>query len=553
MMKKNVFTYIIGGKAGEGIKKAGTAASNLFTDMGRNIFELEDYQSLIRGGHNFSVVSTALDEINSHYMKADLVVNIDERSYNNHKDHVSDDGIIIYNSDEMDEGEGIGLPLTSTAKEYSRPDLILGVSGIAVLSTVLGIEKEEMKEFVKEEYSKGVEDNLSFAEKVYDMAVDKDIFNKFDLEDGERKKKVLTGNEAISLGAASAGLDIYIAYPMTPASTILHYFADHKDDLQIMPVHPESEIAVANLAVGATLPGAMTMVGTSGGGFALMAEAFSLAGMAEAPVLFVLSSRPGPSTGVPTYTEQGDLNFALHQGHGEFPRIVAAPGTIEESFYLSAEMLNLVWEFQTPGILLTEKHLSESSMTIDLNPEEAEWAESKMNGSGNYHRYKDTEDGISPLKFAPSEDVIKWNSKEHDEYGISTEEPEMVTKMHDKRRKKGESIVKKMKDMETVNEYGDGDTVIFTYGSTTMSVLEAVKHGDLEARIVQPKYLEPFPIWELEDYMGEDVIIVEQSSEGQFAKLLREKANIIPKTVVRKYDGRPFEPEKLAEELKEVI
>jgi len=553
MMKKNVFTYIIGGKAGEGIKKAGTAASNLFTDMGRNIFELEDYQSLIRGGHNFSVVSTALDEINSHYMKADLVVNIDERSYNNHKDHVSDEGIMIYNSDEMDEGEGIGLPLTSTAKEYSRPDLILGVSGIAVLSTVLGIEKEEMKEFVKEEYSKGVEDNLSFAEKVYDMAVDKDIFNKFDLEDGERKKKVLTGNEAISLGAASAGLDIYIAYPMTPASTILHYFADHKDDLQIMPVHPESEIAVANLAVGATLPGAMTMVGTSGGGFALMAEAFSLAGMAEAPVLFVLSSRPGPSTGVPTYTEQGDLNFALHQGHGEFPRIVAAPGTIEESFYLSAEMLNLVWEFQTPGILLTEKHLSESSMTIDLNPEEAEWAESKMNGSGNYHRYKDTEDGISPLKFAPSEDVIKWNSKEHDEYGISTEEPEMVTKMHDKRRKKGESIVKKMKDMETVNEYGDGDTVIFTYGSTTMSVLEAVKHGDLEARIVQPKYLEPFPIWELEDYMGEDVIIVEQSSEGQFAKLLREKANIIPKTVVRKYDGRPFEPEKLAEELKEVI
>ena len=552
MMEKKIFTYIIGGKAGEGIKKAGSAASNLFTDMGRNIFEIEDYQSLIRGGHNFSVVSTSVEEINSHYMKADLVVNIDERSYKKHQDHVSEDGIVIYNSDEMDEGEGIGLPLTSEAKEYSRPDLILGVSGIAILSAVLGMEKEDMKNFVEKEYSKGVEDNLSYAEKIYDMAVEEDIFNKFGLEEGEEKRKVLAGNEAISLGAASAGLDIYIAYPMTPASTILHFFADHKDDLQVMPVHPESEIAVANLAVGATLPGARTMVGTSGGGFALMAEAFSLAGMAEAPVLFVLSSRPGPSTGVPTYTEQGDLNFALHQGHGEFPRIVAAPGTIEESFYLSAEMLNLVWEFQTPGILLTEKHLSESSITVDLDLEKTDWVEPLMHESGEYKRYKDTDDGISPLKFPPSEDVIKWDSKEHDEYGISTEEPEMVTRMHDKRRKKGDSIVKKMKDMKTVNEYGSGETVIFTYGSTTMSVLEAVKHGGLDVKIVQPIFLEPLPIWELEEYMDKDVIVVEQSSEGQFAKLLRDKVNIVPKTVIRKYDGRPFEPEQLAEELKEV-
>ncbi|MFW6197089.1 MAG: 2-oxoacid:acceptor oxidoreductase family protein, partial [Thermoplasmatota archaeon] len=513
-MDKKIFTYIIGGKAGEGIKKAGSAASNLFTDMGRNVFELEDYQSLIRGGHNFSVVSSAVGDINSHYMKADLVVNLDERSYKKHQDHVSDDGIVIYNSDEMDEGEGIGLPLTSEAKEYSRPDLILGVSGIAILSAVLGMEKEDMKNFVEKEYSKGVEDNLSYAEKIYDLAVEKDIYNKFELKEGEEKRKVLTGNEAISLGAASAGLDIYIAYPMTPASSILHFFADHKDDLQVMPVHPESEIAVANLAVGATLPGARTMVGTSGGGFALMAEAFSLAGMAEAPVFFVLSSRPGPSTGVPTYTEQGDLNFALHQGHGEFPRIVAAPGTIEESFYLSAEMLNLVWDFQTPGILLTEKHLSESSMTVGLDPEHTEWSEPIMHESGDYDRYKDTDDGISPLKFPPSEDVIKWSSKEHDEYGISTEEPDIVTKMHDKRRKKGDSIVKKMKDMETVNEYGSGETVIFTYGSTTMSVLEAVKYGGLDVKVVQPKYLEPLPIWELEEYMDKDVIVVEQSSEG---------------------------------------
>lgn len=197
--------------------------------------------------------------------------------------------------------------------------------------------------------------------------------------------------------------------------------------------------------------------------------------------------------------------------------------------------------------------MSESNMSVDLDLEKTSWAEPKMHESGDYKRYLDTEDGVSPMLFPPSEEVIKWNSKEHDENGIGTEDPGIATKMNDKRRKKGDSIVKKLKDMKTVNEYGSGDTIIFTYGSTTMSVLEALKYGDLEAKVVQPIYLEPLPIWELEDYMEKEVVVVEQSSTGQFAKLLREKANIVPKTVIRKYDGRPFEPIRLAEKLKEVI
>ncbi len=548
-----VFTYIVGGKAGEGVKKAGAAAANLFSEMGRKTFKMDDYQSLIRGGHNFSAVSTSKGDVYSHYMKADLIVNLDDRSYELHEDHLSEDGLIVYNSGGTEDGKGIGLPIDEIADKYSKSDLIKGVAGISVLALVIDLGKDELKELIEKEYSRGVEENLSFAEEIYDLAEEK-IDKKFSLEEGEDESPIFSGNEALSLGAASAGLDMYIGYPMTPASSILHFFADNKEELQIMPVHPENEIGVANISVGATMPGARVMVGSSGGGLALMEETVSLAGMTESPVLFVLASRPGPSTGVPTYTEQGDLEFALNQGHGEFPLVVASPGSIEEAFYLAGEMLDLLWQYQTPGIFLTEKHLSESSMNIDVDPSKVGWAEPKeFEGDGEYKRYEKTEDGVSPLKFPPSEDVIKWNSYENDEKGITTEEPELVKAMHDKRREKNESLMLDMKDLDTVNRFGDSGPVIFTYGSTTMSVREALKAGDIEAEVVQPKYLKPFPFWEFEDYKNEDVIVVEQSSTGQFATLVKEKCGIEPKTVIRRYDGRAFEPIKLAEKIKEAI
>ncbi len=554
-MKDDVFTYMIGGRAGQGVKKAGTAASKLFTKMGRRVFQMDDYQSLIRGGHNFSVVSTSKEDISSHRMKADVIVNLDDRSYENHKKDLAENGVLFYNSDEMEEAEGIGLPINQKAKDYSRPDLIKGVAGLAVLSSALDVPIDVLNDVVKEEYAKGVDENLSFAQEIYQQCEER-LEKKFELKEGDEELPMLSGNESIALGASAGGLDIYIGYPMTPASSILHFMAEHREELQVMAVHPESEIGVANMAVGATMPGARTMVGSSGGGIALMEEAFSLAGMVESPLLFVLSSRPGPSTGVPTYTEQGDLNFALNQGHGEFPRVVASPGTVKEAFQLTSELLSLLWRFQTPGILLTEKHLSESRTSVDLDIEQAEWAEGKRaepSEEKTYRRYADTEDGVSPLEYPPSEDVIKWNSYEHDESGITTEEPELVKKMHDKRRRKRESIIRELQEKNTVNTYGRGENLIFTYGSSTMSVLEATKHIREKVKIIQPRYLRPFPVWTLEEYMGKEIMVIEQSSTGQFASLLREKLNVTLKDVIRRYDGRAFEPLKLAEKIEEAI
>ena len=556
MTKPEVFTYLIGGKAGEGVKKAGTTAANMFSSTGRHVFQMDDYPSLIRGGHNFTVVSTSTREVLSHYMGADLVVALDERSYGIHRSHIAEGGVMVYNSDAVKDGEGVGVPMTTEAAKHPDAGLRIGVSGVAALSAAIGQSPAELASVIEREYKRDLENNIAFATAIHEH-VRRSVGGRFPLTPGAALqgavtpgsggRHMFTGNQAIALGAAAAGLDMYIGYPMTPASTILHYLAAHEEDLGVTVVHPESEIAVANMAIGAAAAGARVMVGTSGGGFALMEEAFSFAGMAEAPLLCVLSSRPGPSTGVPTYTEQADLRFALNQGHGDFPRLVASPGTVQEAFTLAAEMLAMVWTYQTPGILLTEKHLSESRVTADIDVGSAAWAEPVPHKGEGYHRYRDTDDGVSPLLFPPSAESIKWSSYEHDEAGITTEESDTIVAMHDKRDRKGASLKQHLRGVRTVNRFGDDGPVILTYGSTTMSVMEALSAGGIGARVVQPVYLEPFPVWELEDLRGESVIVVEQSSTGQFATLMAERAGVRPSSVITRYDGRPFEPRELAE------
>ena len=549
-MAGDVFTLIAGGKAGYGIRKAGSVAARLFARMGRHVFQMDDYPSLIRGGHNFFAVSTCVGPVSSHYLKADLVVCLDQRSVDAHQGHLSGRGVMVLDEKARAGAGGISLPFSSLAKKYSEPDLITGVAVAAVLAAAIGMSEQELAKLIEPEYRRGTEENMAYARTIFGAASPV-LAGRFKLEKGDGKRPILSGNEAIALGAVAAGLDIFFAYPMTPASSILTFLAGKAKEFGIVAVHPENEIGVMNMAIGAATAGARAMVASSGGGFALMQEAFSLAGMAEVPLLCVLSSRPGPSTGLPTYTSQGDLNFALNQGHGEFPRVVASPGSVEEAYLLAAELMGLACEFQTPAILLTEKHLSECHVTAALDTGKAAWAEYVAAATGPYHRYLDVPTGVSPLSFSPSAELIKWNSYEHDEDGFTTEEAAISAKMADKRRRKGESLADHLRTLRTVNTFGNTGPVIMTYGSTTLSVLEALRYGGIEATVVQPVYLEPLSVWELSRYAGKDVTVVEQSSTGLFAALLREKAGITAARIVKRYDGRPFAPEELAAELKE--
>jgi len=331
-------------------------------------------------------------------------------------------------------------------------------------------------------------------------------------------------------------------------------------------MQPENEIGVMNMGIGATFSGARTMVASSGGGFALMEEAYSLAGMSESPIVAVIAQRGGPSSGIPTYTEQADMQFALNVGHGDFLRIVASPGSIEEAYYLSAELMKMAWKFQTPAILLTEKYISECSQSITLGLDLTSLAYNYKDGEmkikkhedaavneKGYKRYLNTEKGISPLKFPPSKELIMWNSYEHDELGVTTEDPEMITKMHNKRNRKVKSCTDYMKKIISVNIYGEEGPLIFTWGGSTMSVLEALDYGNIQAQVIQPVFLRPFPVWELKEFKYEEVIVVEKNVTGQLSTLLNDKANIKTKHLINRYDGRPFDPKQLANDIKEVI
>jgi 2-oxoglutarate ferredoxin oxidoreductase subunit alpha len=553
-MVQDLLTVIVGGEAGHGVKKSGNVISTMMNEMGRYVFEMDDYQSLIRGGHNFSVVSSSTSPVYSHYMSADIIVCLDKRSVDLHKDKLKNGGSLVYNADMVTLDSGTGLPMKTWIKDIKGIPLMVGTIGVAAMSALCGVEFSFLERMFKASYPRGLEANVELARMTYERM--KEDEGKFELTTAESPPgHLLAGNEAIALGTAAAGLDVYIAYPMTPASTVLHFLAAQSKKLGIAVVHPETEIAVINMALGSAYAGSRTAVGSSGGGFALMHEAFSLAGMSETPLMVILASRPGPSTGVPTYTGQGDLDFALNVGHGEFPRVVLSPSGTNQAFEKAAELLNLVWKFQVPGILLTEKHLGESSMTTSIDPENVKVSEPILYDGPleQYGRYEKTDSGVSPMLHPPVKGaVIKGGSYEHDQKGITTEEGEKIAEMQEKRFRKEKAIVEEMRYLLTITTHGEGSRTLVTYGSTTLSALEAVKNVD-DVKVVQVIYLRPFPDWALREALSDsEVIVAELSVSGQFENLLRSKGFDVS-AHIRQYDGRSFDPPELAARIREVV
>ena len=552
-MKERTYTVLVGGKAGEGVKKAAQVIAGVFCSRGLHACQADDYQSLIKGGHNFSVVTAGAAEIECVHQQWDLLICFDQRSVDEHLARLKTDGSIYYNSDEATCERGFGLPMNALMKKHYQGPANVSMAAIAIFAAVMRMSKDMLKELIKRQYKRDVSENTTYAYDIYDL-----ITSHTDLLDWDATPlgyRFLSGNQAIILGAWKAGLDMYYGYPMTPASSLLHYAALKQDSLGIQAIHAESELAAVNMALGSALAGCRVAVGSSGGGFALMQEAFSAAGMVEAPLLCVLSSRPGPATGVSTYTAQEDLWFSLFQGHGEFNRIVASPDSISRALSLSAELLSLSWEFQVPSILLTEKQLSEGLIDLRHSSEPLPEAEPQTGIPGkDYKRYQDNLKGVSPLlfpgsQFAP-ETVIKWSTHEHLESGLRTDKADEIVLMKDKRQKKAAGISYACSKFQTFAEYGEGERLIFAYGSTVLELREALKFSALAFRIVAPVYLEPFPLG-LEKYRGASAIVVEHSSSGQFAQFLKWKLDIRATTEIKKYDGRPFDPEELSELIRE--
>ncbi|MCK5044615.1 2-oxoacid:acceptor oxidoreductase subunit alpha [Candidatus Parcubacteria bacterium] len=548
------YSILIGGAAGEGTRRAGLIIAKLLQEYGYYIFIYDDYESLINGGHNFSQIRASEKKILTHSRGVDFLLALNNETVARHKDKLNKEGVIIYNSDKISDCEGIGLPVEAITKELGGKPIMKNTAFLGALGKMLGIDWRIIEKVLKQELKRGIELNLKIANTAYEQVETLVKIEKLP----SNECPLLTGNEAVALGAVQAGLEAYIAYPMTPATSVLHYLAAKQKDFNLIVFQDESEISVINAAIGSAFAGKRTMVGTSGGGFALMTEGVSLAAQAEVPVVVVESQRTGPATGVPTYSAQADLLFALNSGHGDFVRLVVAPGDTEESFYLTGLALNLAWKYQLPAIVLIDKAISESTFSFDENIVDKVKSEKALlwNKKGEYKRYLDTKNGISPMAF-PGEPnaVIKGTSYEHDEAGITAEEDaSQITAMQDKRMKKYDALSKEIDEPGAVKVYGNekSDKTIIFWGSTKGAAIEAAEKLNIKA--IQPLILQPFPEKQMAKALEgvKTLISAETNVMGQLAKVLSCEGIKVDEQIL-KYDGRPFLPEEIEDKLKNLI
>lgn len=531
-MKKD-YSILIGGEAGQGSRKAGFIIAKIFNEIGYNVFIHEDYQSLIKGGHNFSQIRASEKEAISQRKQADFILALDKKTIEKHKKYLEKDGILIS-----------GEKACSITKELNGSKIMGNIAMIAIFSKTIGIDWKILSKVLKKEISRDIDKNMEIAKKAYGETEE-----DFKIKTLKNKpSSFLTGNEAIALGAIDAGLDVYSAYPMTPATSILHYFAEKR---KTITTQAENEIAAVNSIIGSAYAGKRSMTATSGGGFALMTEGISFAAQAEIPILIVNSQRAGPASGVPTYSAQSDLLFSLYSGHGDIVRFVASPGDANEAYYLSGTLLNLSWKYQTPAILLADKEVSEN--TFGFNPKKVKKEKELLWGNkGEYKRYVQTKNGISPLAY-PGKIIVKATSYEHDEKGYTIEDSDTVVAMQNKRLRKFKEMEKALDGIETVKVYGNkkSNKAVICWGSTKGAVKEASEK--LGLKVIQPLFLQPFPAKELRKALkGVDKLVsVECNSTGQLATLLSEQMIKVDKKIL-KYDMRPFDPEDLVLKLKKI-
>lgn len=544
-------SVLLGGKAGDGIDKAGSVIAKIFNKHGLYVFVHRDYPSLIRGGHTFSIIRASNTPIKAHEDMVDIVIALDQKTADTHRTRLKKDGILVHDNDTV-KSDGLAVNMTTTIKNDGLLPIFQNTYMVGVLCGILDIQKDILKTIIEQNMAKETDLNLKVALKGYS-----EVKVMLPLKNGDAKPiPLMTGNEALAMGFAAGGLEEYYAYPMTPSSTILHFLAENGDELGVKVVHPESEIAVINMALGSAYTGKKAAVGTSGGGFCLMTEGVSFAGMAEIPITIILGQRPGPSTGLPTYTAQTELNFAISSGHGEFVRLITAPGDAKECFELAGLTLGLSWKYQIPAFILTDKTIAESTYNFDLSKTQSSFPSTVLwDGNGEYNRYQMTNNGISPLAFPGNKiATVKTSSYEHLESGITTESAEITKMMQDKRMKKLDGLMKEIDSLDCVKTYGNtgSDKVILFWGSNKGACVEAAEKLNIKA--VQVKILWPTPTIKIKEALkgAKKKICIENNYTGQLRSLLEAEGIKIDSSIL-KYDGRPFAVDELAELLRKEL
>jgi 2-oxoglutarate ferredoxin oxidoreductase subunit alpha len=566
----------IGGEAGQGIATPGDILARLFVRRGLNFNSYNAFQSIVRGGHIFLTLRTTEETKYSHGDKIDVLLCLNQDTMDKHLHFIKAGGKVLYNSDNITPGpaaDGVqlcGLPIAELTGS-ARAGLNQNTVAVGAILYMLGLEFQVLKDSLTQQFQrKGeaiVNENVKVAQAGYEHAIKN--FERFpdDMPMLTKPLGVWSGNDALAMGGAAAGVKFYAAYPMSPSTGVLHWFANNGRNIGAMVRQIEDEIGVANIVIGAAHTGARTLSATSGGGFALMTEAIGAASMMEIPTVYIDVMRAGPSTGVPTKTEQGDLWQALGASQGDFQRFIVAPIHAQDAFNLMAEIFNLTDRFQCPAIVLSDLLISEGHYSI--NPEELDFfptidrgATITEDAAGNtdYHRYKFTESGISPRAVAGLDGYIHVvATDEHEENsGLISDEftnPHKRRAMVEKRSRKFENIVSEVAPPELVGP-ADADITMIGWGSTFAAMhdsLPLLADRGITANFLSVKWIVPLHADKIAEVFAnaKRTIMVENNQSGQFARFLRGETGLVPDGHIRKYDGEPFMPHHIADGVEE--
>ena len=560
------FALAIGGAAGQGIATPGNILARLFTHRGLRLNAYNAFQSIIRGGHIFLTMRISDQEIYTHGDHLDMLLCLNQDTMTRHLGLMRSGGSVIFDSDKIKPGEspeGVQLcPLPiKTLSNKSRNKVIQNTIALGVSTYLMGLDFDALENSLKQQFGrKGdavVEENTTAARAGYDYAAEHFEAYPVPVATGPKHLALWTGNEAMAMGGAAAGVKFYTAYPMSPATGVLHWMAQNARELDIMVRQAEDEIAVANMAIGAAHVGARAMCATSGGGFALMTEAVGAAAMMEIPVVFINVQRAGPSTGVPTKTEQGDLWQVLGASQGDFERLIVAPTNALDSFNIIPDLFNLCDRYQCPGIVITDLLIAEGTFSVD--PDDLDFQPkidrgeliSSGEANGEYLRYAITESGVSPRALPGLEGFVHVvATDEHDQDGVLISDE--FTNPH-KRRRMVEKRARKIANLAdqiappTLEGAADAEVTLIGWGSTYGVIKEAVAQladKGVTANHLPIRWIVPFHSQAVTDIVNnaKRTIIVENSFSGQFYRYLRSETGLTIDGHIRKYDGEPFMP-----------
>jgi 2-oxoglutarate ferredoxin oxidoreductase subunit alpha len=570
------FNILVGGEAGQGVQSIGIIIARMMARGGYSVFADQDYESRVRGGHNFFRIRVSGIPVRAVAEKLDVLVALNRETVELHEKELKAGGTIIYDSQASQTIESkkktMDIPLTKIAQDAAGNKLMANTVAVGAVAGMLKYDIEILEAILTKEFSshggKIVEDNIKAARAGCDFARENGKTKALPriTAPGTKKRQILlNGNEAISLGAMVAGCKLIAGYPMTPASSIIEYFAGKEKEYDVVAVHVEDEIAAINMAVGAGYAGIRSMVATSGGGFSLMVEGLALAGMTETPVVIVLGQRPGPATGLPTRTEQGELWFALQAGHGEFPRALLSPTDAADAFSAAVRAFNLAEKYQTPVIILTDHHLATSYMTVDafdlkkvaidrgdiVVPKKA--AEIR-----DYHRHAVTASGISPRSLPGlSKALVVTDSDEHDAAGHMIEDAATRKEQNQKRLRKLNGLREEIISPE-VKQTAGADFILVGWGSAAGAIREAaaiIEKGGKAISTVCFNEIWPFPAAAADEVFkhGAKTVVIENNATGQLTGLIRRETGRKANHTILKYDGRPFSPEYIVRRLKKEV